>query len=180
KNALIRLFISPLPGRCPFFFPSKAVASSLYTTRTTSGSSVLNSFFAFPSYSSSPRFMFSDSSPQVWPARSLVQQAQPAEQGVHVFQMVPVVETVGDLLRREHLGYHLVRLHQRAEGALLLPGPHRQALHPGVGLFPLHSLVDEGEEDPLGINQAEGALHVPFHVFREHGQLFHDSRKAVE
>ena len=49
SRLLIRLLMMPLPTMVPFFRPLNAVASSLYCTISSCGSSVANTFLALPS-----------------------------------------------------------------------------------------------------------------------------------
>src|SRR5581483_9909064 len=67
-----------------------------------------------------------------------------------------------------------------ARGDLLLPGPHRGALHEPVRVVAGEPRLDERAEDALGEEQEVARLEVAAHPLGPHDETLDEPREAVE
>src|SRR5262249_57690085 len=83
------------------------------------------------------------------------------------------IETGGDLTLLEILRYKRVFARQGLQSARPVPRGHRVALHSFVRLLPLGPFLDQGQQQPLRIDESTRQIEVPLHVGRIDDQLFH-------
>src|SRR5581483_9964792 len=99
------------------------------------------------------------------------------EDGVDVAGVGGQVERGGEIDARGDL---LVGAAELAEVELLLPGPHRGALHEPVRVVAGEPRLDERAEDALGEEQEVARLEVAAHPLGPHDETLDEPREAVE
>src|ERR687893_1154169 len=118
---------------------------------STPSSSVANTFFALPSYSSCSATF-----------KPPLQVLYPLEDDVDVAQRVGGVEEVPEV-RAEVLAHLLLLLQQLPEAPLPLPRLHRRSLDHRVGVVATHASLDERQEDAPGEDDAATQVEVAQH-----------------
>ena len=82
----------------------------------------------------------------------------PAKNGIHVAQVAAQVEDGRELRLGQVLGDVFILLHPLGKFAALLPDQHGRPLHQAVGRIPAQTLLDQGQQQALGEDQAVGRL----------------------
>ena len=84
------------------------------------------------------------------------------------------VKTPSDFLFGEMLTNERILFNQGLKVSLAFPGTHRMPLHGLIGLFSDRALFDEGQEQPLGVDQATGLVQGLEHAVRIDDQFRED------